>query len=113
MPQAPRYTKNERTLRRELARVTRRLHQSEDKNYAFLERSVEQLTEDRNQQTRRARQAEQAARRALVVLCEARADIHAEPHRLRQAEQDHAQSISVHQAVAGCIFAVFVRLLFL
>ena len=113
MPQAPRYNKNKRTLRRELARVARRLHQSEEKNYAFLERSVDQLTEDRNQQTRRARQAEQAARRALVFVCQTRADIHTEQDRVRQAEQDCAQRISVRQAVAGCIFAVFVRLLFL
>jgi len=110
MPRAPRYSKNERTLNRELARVTRRLQQSEEKRDAVLERVVDQLTQDRKQQARRARQAEQAARQALALVCQARADL-AEQDRARQAEL--VRRPSVHQAAAVCIFTVVVRLLFL
>jgi hypothetical protein len=109
MPRAPRYSKNERTLNRELARVTRRLHQSEAKKDDLVERCLDRLVKENKEKTRRARQAEQAARQALALVCQARADL------ARQAEQDRARRPSVHQAAAAavCMFTVVVRLLFL
>jgi Fe2+ transport system protein B len=107
MPRAPRYSKNERTLRLELARVARRLHKSEEKKDDLVERCFDRLVKENKEKTRRARQAEQAARRALELIVEHQ---HA-----RQAEQARARSPSAHQAAAAavCMFAVFVRLLFL
>jgi len=84
----PRYSKNERTLRLELARLARRLHKSEAKKDEVLERCVDQLTRDRNQQTRRAREAEQAARLALELVLQAQA----------QATQAHTAQAHAEQA---------------
>lgn len=117
MPRAPRYSKNERTLRLELARVSRRLHQSEQKRDAVLERCVEQLTQERNQQTRRARQAEQAARRALELVCEAQgqgqaqAHAHAHAHAARQRSLARQSTVGVVACLAGLLQAVL-RLFF-
>jgi hypothetical protein len=113
MPRAPRYSKNERTLRLELARVSRRLHQSEQKRDAVLERCVEQLTQERNQQTRRARQAEQAARRALELVCEAQAQGQgqAHAHAARQRSLARQSTVGVVACLAGLLQAVL-RLFF-
>jgi hypothetical protein len=90
MPRAPRYSKNERTLRLELARVARQLKDTQWKKDAVLERCVDQLTQDRDQQTRRAREAERAARRALELVLQAQA----------QATQAHAAQALAAQARA-------------
>ena len=110
MPRAHRYSKNERTLRLELARVARRLHKSEEKRDAVLERYVDQLTQDRNQQARRAREAQQAARRALELVLQAQAQ--AAQARAEQAAQARARRTSVCQAAAVCMFTVVAPLLF-
>jgi len=115
MPRAPRYSKNERTLNRELARVTRRLQQSEAKKDDLVERCLDRLVKENKEKTRRARQAEQAARQALELIVEHQHARQAEQARARAdlAEQARARRPSVHQAAAACIFAVVVRLLFL
>ena len=112
MPRAPRYSKNERTLRLELARVARRLHKSEEKRDAVLERCVDQLTQDRNQQTRRAREAEQAARRALELVLEVQAAQAQAQAAQAQAAQARAARVSQTAAVCALVFqAVLMRLL--
>ena len=89
MPRAPN-TKNERTLNRELARLARQLESTEAKKDAFFERCFDELAQDRKQQTRRARQAEHNARRALELVCQAQV----QAAQARAARQAHAYILS-------------------
>jgi hypothetical protein len=104
MPRAPRYSKNERTLRLELARVARQLKDTQWKKDALLERCVDQLTQDRNQQTRRAREAEQAARRALELVLQAQAQ--ATQAHAAQALAAQARAARISQTAAVCLGAL-------
>jgi hypothetical protein len=92
MPRAPN-TKNERTLNRELARLARQLKSTEYKKDVFFERCFDELAQDRKQQTRRARLAEQHARRALELVCQAQAA-------QAQAQVQHAQAAKAQAAKA-------------
>lgn len=115
MPPAPRYSKNERTLNRELARITRRLHKTEAKKDDLVERCFDRLVKENKEKTRRARQAEQAARRALELIVEhqkAAEQAARERQNAQKAEQARARRTSVYQAAAVCMFTVVVPLLF-
>ena len=110
MPRAPN-TKNERTLNRELARLARQLESTEAKKDAFFERCFDELAQDRKQQTRRARQAEHNARRALELVCQAQVQaVQAQVHHAQaaQAQAAKAQHAYFLPAVIGVLQAAVV-----
>ena len=101
MPQAPRYSKNERTLNRELARLARRLHKTEAKKDDLIERCFDQLNLERKEQTRRAHEAaEQAARRALELVLQ---------HQIAQKaarERADARHTTLCRSAALCLLGI-------
>ena len=123
MPRAPKESKNEKTLKRELARAARRLHGAEQKRDATVERLIDHLTEAREQQTRRARQAEHASRQAehasrqaLALLCEVQTGlVRAAPVAPAPFFRPLALAsmVSVREATVACMLAALARLLFL
>ena len=116
MPRAPKESKNEKTLKRELARAARRLHGAEQKRDDTVDRLIYHLTEAREQQTRRARQAEHASRQALALLCEVQTDlVRAAPVAPAPFFRPLALAsmVSVREATVACMLAALARLLFL
>ena len=102
MPHAPKHSKNERTLNRELGCMARQLKNTEAKKDAFFERCFDELVQDRKQQTRRARQAEHNSRRALELVCQAQA----QAAQAQAAQAQHAQAQHVRQVHAYILSAV-------
>ncbi len=95
MSRAPN-TKNERILKRELARLTKQLESTEYKKDAFFERCFDELVQDRKQQTRRAREAEQNSRRALELV--GQAQVQAAQALTAQAQASQAQAAQARHA---------------
>jgi hypothetical protein len=82
--------------------LARQLKSTEAKKDVFFERCFDELAQDRKQQTRRARLAEQNARRALELVCQAQAA-------QAQAQVQHAQAAKAQhtrQAHAYILLAV-------
>lgn len=118
MPRSPQKdSKNERSLKRELARVAARLRNAEEKKDGYVNSFIHQLTEDR-------RKAQQAARRALELVVEHQnaqkaeqaarraLELTVERQNAQKAEQARARRTSVCQAAAVCMFTVLAPLLF-
>lgn len=88
MPRSPQKdSKNERSLKRELASVSKRLRNAEGQKDGYVDRFIHQLTEDRKAQQRGHRRAMRAAQE--LVACQA-----------RQAESERNEQEIARQALA-------------
>ena len=94
MPRSPQKdSKNERSLKRELASVSKRLRDAEGQKDGYVDRFIHQLTEDRKAQQRAHRRAMLAAQE--LVACQAR---QAESERNEQTLARQAREALARQA---------------
>jgi hypothetical protein len=91
MPRSPQKdSKNERSLKRELASVAKRLRNAEEKRDGYVDRFIHQLTEDRKAQQR-------ARRRAMLAALEAQELV---ARQARRAESERREQALARQALA-------------